>query len=674
MKKIISIIALFLLFCSALFAQVAINSDGSTYDNSAMLDVKSTTKGFLPPRVSLTAINAASPITTPATGLLVYNTATAGTAPNNVVPGNYYWNGTQWVPVTAPKGTNAGDMLYWNGTQWDKIPTGITGQTLMLNGSVPTWGMGGTTITCPNVITNPVVNISSISAICGGNLTDGGAAVTSRGVCWSTSVNPTIADQITLDGNGTGAYISTITGLNPNTTYHVRAYGTNSQGTCYGADIPFTTINIVTSAASSITSSGANSGGTIANDGGNTITARGVCWSTLSPPTIYDSKTTNGSGTGTFTSSLTGLNGNTAYFVRAYIVNALGTFYGNEISFPTSPCTPVVTTTDTSNVTLISATSGGTITNDCGCTITSRGVCWSTSANPTTANNKTINGTGSGSFTSILTGLTQYTTYHIRAYATNCAGTNYGPDITFTTKGTLPTVTTDQITGIMTTQTIALGTVTSIGSSSVTERGFCWSTSINPTIVNNKLVCSSGAGAFNGSLSYLIPNTTYHLRAYATNAIGTNYGADSTFHTLNAYYAGFESGMPSGWVGAWAIVSGNPFQGYYSLNNAILNDTVAFSVNITNPTGGQMSFYYRAEIITGYCCGGWSASTATEFYIDNVLKTTCYEGSWTIHTFLVTPGIHRFKWKNKGYSYSGGCCSGGPGNSNAWIDYIICPN
>src|SRR5688572_17021568 len=80
-----------------LFAQnVGINSTGTTPDASAMLDVSSTSKGLLIPRVSLTATNAAGPITSPTTSLLVYNTATAGSAPNNVSPGYYYWNGISW--------------------------------------------------------------------------------------------------------------------------------------------------------------------------------------------------------------------------------------------------------------------------------------------------------------------------------------------------------------------------------------------------------------------------------------------------------------------------------------------------------------------------------------------------------------------------------------------------
>ncbi|MCS6979776.1 MAG: hypothetical protein NZM15_06725, partial [Flavobacteriales bacterium] len=82
---------------TSLHAQgVGINTDGTSPDASAILDVKSTDRGLLLPRVSLTATNSASPITSPATGLLVYNTATAGTFPNNVTPGFYYWTGSAW--------------------------------------------------------------------------------------------------------------------------------------------------------------------------------------------------------------------------------------------------------------------------------------------------------------------------------------------------------------------------------------------------------------------------------------------------------------------------------------------------------------------------------------------------------------------------------------------------
>jgi len=118
---------------------VGINSDNSTPDPSAGLDVSFTNKGFLPPRVALTAINSAIPVVAPAIGLLIYNTAIAGTPPNNVTPGYYGWNGTKWIPVLPPQGSNVGDMQYWNGTQWVQVPAGSNGQVLTFTNGVPAW-------------------------------------------------------------------------------------------------------------------------------------------------------------------------------------------------------------------------------------------------------------------------------------------------------------------------------------------------------------------------------------------------------------------------------------------------------------------------------------------------------------------------------------------------------
>jgi Secretion system C-terminal sorting domain len=94
---------------------------------------------------------------------------------------------------------------------------------------------------------------------------------------------------------------------------------------------------------------------------------------------------------------------------------------------------PTVTTTAISAITTTTASSGGNVTNGGSTSVTARGVCWSTSANPTTANSKTSDGTGTGTFTSAITGLTASTAYHVRAYATNSVGTSYGSDLTFTT-------------------------------------------------------------------------------------------------------------------------------------------------------------------------------------------------------------------------------------------------
>ena len=192
---------------------------------------------------------------------------------------------------------------------------------------------------------------------------------------------------------------------------------------------------VSTSSVSNITSSSATCGGSVSYDGGQTVTARGVCWSTSHNPTTSSSHTTDGIGTGSFTSSMTGLSSNTTYYVRAYATNSVGTSYGEERSFTTSAniTLPTVTTSTVSSITTTTATCGGNVTNAGNATVTARGVCWSTSHNPTTSSSHTTDGTGTGSFTSSITGLSSNITYYVRAYATNSVGTTYGDEIEFIT-------------------------------------------------------------------------------------------------------------------------------------------------------------------------------------------------------------------------------------------------
>ena len=193
------------------------------------------------------------------------------------------------------------------------------------------------------ISTISATNISNTSVTINGEVKyDGGSTVIQRGVCWSTNQNPTIADNITSNGSGSGSFTSYITSLNANTTYYSRAYATNGVGTAYGNQINFTTTNIsgslptlTTVSASNVTNNSAVSGGNITSDGGSTVTQRGVCWSTNQNPTSADNMTSNGSGSGSFTSYLTSLNANTTYYSRAYATNGVGTAYGNQINFTT---------------------------------------------------------------------------------------------------------------------------------------------------------------------------------------------------------------------------------------------------------------------------------------------------------------------------------------------------
>jgi uncharacterized protein (TIGR02145 family) len=386
----------------------------------------------------------------------------------------------------------------------------------------------------PTLTTSALTSVTSNSASSGGNITnDGGASVTARGVCWSTITNPTIEHSKTIDGEGTGAFISSITGLTPGTTYYVRAYATNSAGTAYGNEVICNASSVLptltTTAISSITSSTAISGGNITNDGGAAITGRGVCWGTTTNPDIAGSKTSDNTGAGSFTSNVTGLTPGVTYYVRAYATNNAGTAYGNEISFAASAIIPSVTTTTVSNITATTAVSGGNITSDGGASVTERGICWSTSANPSIDNNTIAGASGTGSFVSSITGLTSNTTYYVRAYAKNSIGIAYGTQVSFTTTIILPVVTTDAISAITATNATSGGTVTSEGGAPVTSRGVCWGTTSSPTLDNSKTTDGLGTGAFISSLTGLIHGTTYYVRAYATNSGGTSFGNEISF-------------------------------------------------------------------------------------------------------------------------------------------------
>ncbi|WP_396141668.1 hypothetical protein [Flavobacterium sp.] len=181
--------------------------------------------------------------------------------------------------------------------------------------------------------------------------------------------------------------------------------------------------------------SSAGSGGNFISDGGSRITQGGLVWNTSpNPTTALTTKTINNYGEGTavvgndFTNTMTGLSANTIYYVRAYATNSIGTAYGNEISFTTNsiqlPSLSTISVEDTTNSTALAV---GNISSDGGGSISVRGVVWSTSDNPTIAlPTKTIDGSGLGTFNSNLTGLSENTTYYVRAYATNSAGTSYG--------------------------------------------------------------------------------------------------------------------------------------------------------------------------------------------------------------------------------------------------------
>ena len=191
LKKTIFIFCLLIISTTTTNAQVGIGT--TTPATSAKLEISSSTQGFLPPRMTYTQRQA---ITSPATGLMIYCT-----------------------------NCGSGQAQIYDGTAWVNM-------------------IGGTALTQPPTVasTTAASTIGKISAISGGNITnDFGNTISARGVCWSTSSNPTTANSKTIESGTTGSFTSNITGLNANTLYYVRAYATNISGTAYGAEVSFTT-------------------------------------------------------------------------------------------------------------------------------------------------------------------------------------------------------------------------------------------------------------------------------------------------------------------------------------------------------------------------------------------------------------------------------------------------
>jgi starch-binding outer membrane protein SusE/F len=373
---------------------------------------------------------------------------------------------------------------------------------------------------------------------------------------------------------------------------------------------------ITTSQVLSIKSDGATVIGFIvaAGDG---FSERGVCYDKAATPTIEKSKTPyNGQrSTATFEVKLTGLTFATKYYARAYVINENGPIYGEEVNFTTLPVVGTITTTAAGSITGTTAVTGGNITADGGSAITARGVCYGTSHNPTIAGSKTSDGSGTGIFTSNLSGLSGLTTYYVRAYATNSAGTVYGNEISFTT---LVSVRNWNVPG-------------NYVAASYPIAGFAdWSPAQSPKVKSKESAPDNVEG-------YVYMSLTSNSFKFATkdNWDGPNYGAGSTAGTLDA--AGGDISLPAGYykfninAGAnpmtytaiattWGVIGDGTPGGWGSQTNmTYLPSSQIFGLGLHMTTGGYFKFRGTSDWSVNY--GAPAGSSALVAGGDNIAVT-----------------------------------------------------
>ena len=394
----------------------------------------------------------------------------------------------------------------------------------------------------PTVSTQEVsqINIALGTATFNGSIEFvGDPAYTERGFVYGPVPNPTIdGNKKVVLGNDQGSYSANVSELTEGLTYYVRAYATNAEGTVYGEEVSFNfTAAMPTITTLPVTNIKIGQGtvtfnGRIETLGDLEYIERGFVYNTTHNPTIDDKKLlASGSGTGAYSLNATAIQEGSVYYVRAYVQNAKGVVYGEEVSFNFTATMPTVSTLSATNISIAAgvATLHGRIDRLGDLEYTERGFVYGTLHNPMieSDNKVSVLGSGLGEYSVNLSSLTMGAVYYVRAYVVNEKGVTYGEEIVLDMNAKMPEVITGKMEFKSTTSAVFNGTITDLGDPAYTEHGFVYGTMPIPSLDNgavNVVVEGVLPGAFNTEVSGLEVDETYHVRAYAISLAGVVYG------------------------------------------------------------------------------------------------------------------------------------------------------
>ena len=389
----------------------------------------------------------------------------------------------------------------------------------------------------PTVVTDPITSGSITSSYAGANghiENNGGTVITAEGfnIGYSTlNINVPVA-TLSLP-----AFSAGLGPLASDTVVYYPAYATNSVGIGYGGIGNFKTLvppppDVTTIYALEITMTSATIRTGVAYSGDHIITKRGVVYGTMSgPPDQSFPNQQCGTTVGYIDVPISGLQANTHYNVWAYAYTAEdGYIYGEQVSFTTlSPNPPTLGAFTVTNIVYNNADGNSSIADDGGASVVDYGVVWNTAPAPTFSDNHYAGAGTYASFTVNMFPLTFATTYYARAYARNIAGTAYSNEVSFTTPPILPIVAIDEIYSITSNYAQGLGHIENTGGAAITAEGFMIGS--NPSYINTNIPAILTT-PFNANLGPLAASTTYYVKAYATNSVGTSYSGVINFTTL----------------------------------------------------------------------------------------------------------------------------------------------